>query len=161
MKAIATMLGALLLVAMIVSTVAAQTDDKQSALMDDDAPWGLVIEFADGTTLEEANALRIKYDLELSPVGYQSDIPGRSFTYLYDTPEEYAEFTATYYSGNACVEAENCPPITPISAYYEPVSEEVEAALLEEDEVAKLSNRNDGLFFWIVAIKELFKLIFW
>lgn len=158
MKTVVTLLGALLLAALLLSTVSAQ-DGKQSHLMDGDAPWGLVIEFAPGTTLAQANDLRLKYDLQLAPQGYRVN-DSVSFMYRHDDQASYDMFVGTYYHDNPCVKANNCPPITPINAYYEPVSNEVAAALLNEPIVGKLSNKNNAVFFWVFAIKEFVKLIF-
>ena len=43
----------------------------------------------------------------------------------------------------------------PVSAYYEPVSEEVAAVLLADPRVAVLDNRNDSTFFFFTMIRAV------
>lgn len=100
------------------------------------------IVFAAGTTITQANALRLDHGLVLAPMGYQAP-DGSGYNYGYADDSQYLKFARFYY-GTTC---NPCPPIMPVSAYYEPVSAEVEAALLADPRVAILDNRNDSTFF--------------
>ena len=141
------------------TNVQAQTDHpKHQPLLDGDAPWGLLIAFAPGTTLQQANQLRIRYELELTPQAYRlSDT--ETFTFLYpDEAEHYQRFMMAQYAVGAhrgCWQDDSCPPITPYSARYEPVTDEIANALLNEPIVAALDNRNNRVFFWIAVLRAI------
>ena len=157
MKPIYSFLGALTLLLCLLTTARAQSDAtaKQQPLMDGEAPWGMMIVFAEGTTITQANALRLEHGLILAPMGYQAS-DGSSYNYGYADDTEYLRFARAYY-GTAC---DPCAPITPVSAYYEPVAAEVEAALLADPRVAALDNRNEPTFFFVTMIKAFIDL-FW
>ena len=151
MKVIYSFLGAFVLLVCLLTTAAAQsTDTKQQPLLDGDAPWGMKIVFAVGTTITQANALRLEHGLILTPMGYQAP-DGSSYNYDYADDTQYLKFARAYY-GTAC---NSCAPITPVSAYYEPVREEVAVALLADPRVAALDNRNDSTFFFFTMIKSV------
>ncbi len=169
MKPIYSFLGALTLLLCLLTTARAQSDaaTKQQPLLDGEAPWGMMIVFAEGTTITQANALRLEHGLVLAPMGYQAP-DGRSYNYGYADDSQYDRFARFHYRDTAAAGCSStpaagdklCPPITPVSAYYEPVSEVVEAALVADARVAALDNRNDAGFFFVSMIKAFIDL-FW
>lgn len=168
MKVVTSLLGAALLLALFLHTASAQDappspDDKRNPeLMRNEVPWGMVIVFTEGTTITQANHLRLRYGLTLTSGYHGTD--GSWYRYGRTDDSEYLDYAKFYYALSSCSVTPQegktiCPPITPASAYYEPVSEEVEATLLTEPTVAQLDNRNDPVFFIFKMAKEIIGMI--
>ncbi len=154
---------AFVLLLLLVATAAGQSDEKRAKLIPDtEAPWGLVIQFAEQTTVAQEKALREKYGLTVTPSGYHYADPspylGQTFDEdLYSGKEEYRYQAIVDHYGNeqlaACLTAGNCPPLFVESVWYEPVDTATEQALLAEAQIAKLDNRRTTTFFFLKLIE--------
>ena len=160
MKILVTLCAGCLLFALLISTVAAQDGAPESAVTD--LPWGLVIEFAPETTLQEANLLRIKYDLVPDNLGYLTNDNG-NHNYAAPADDDFSSYQRYYYYGTAhggCVITNSCPPILVSLGYFEPVTNATAIALQNEPIVSGLENQNDVVFFWTAAIQAVIEGLF-
>ena len=158
-----TLLLIALTVALWTPTQAQNTPNKKANLIPDtDAPWGLVIEFVEQTTVAQEKALRETYNLILTPGGYHYADPhpyiGQTFdAALYSGKEEYHYYSAVHYRGDtelaACLAADTCPPLFVENVWYEPVDTATELALIAEKQIALLDNQRTTPFFFLKLIE--------
>lgn len=156
-------LATILLVALI-TTVAAQ-DDEGYQLAAEEMPWGMQIVFSAGTTITEANALRLEHGLQIMTASYLGH-DGRRFSYGYDDDSQYDRFARFYWGDTdhtGCSSlpdaAQPCPPIEPIRAWYDPVSDQLAETLLADERVAHIDNHNNTGFFLTQLVTGFFESI--
>lgn len=169
MRVITIVITPIFLVMIMTSVMFGQSDHPKRADLtpDSEAPWGLAIKFIEQTSIPQERVLRDKYGLEVAPGGYQKADPGPYLGQVFDESLYSGDELSFYYhlkrhKGDTrfdeCLASNSCPPVFVDQVRYEPVKEEIVAALLEESIVAQLENQKNESFFFL---KKIIVLIDW
>lgn len=163
MKVLSPIFVGCLLLFILISTATAQDENKRAKLIPDtDAPWGLVVEFVDQTSIPQEKAMREKYGLRVSPCCYEKADPGLYLGQVFDESlysgmERFCYTAMRDFDGDTrfdeCLKDNSCPPVFVDRIWYEPVDTATELALLEEEIVRRLDNRRSTLFFYLKIIE--------